>query len=134
MVALAPNVIVEEVLARFAAMIGLDVAERRAFERRLGANAGMDVATVQLDALVGAMTGELLVVHDRGDREVSFTQAERLVAAWPGAELVATDGLGHRRILRDADVIRRCVDFATAHVAPPVSDLAREVDRLCDQP
>jgi hypothetical protein len=44
-------------------------------------------------------------VHDRADREIPYDAAERLVASWPQADLVSTDGLGHQRILRDADVI-----------------------------
>ncbi|MFC7404127.1 alpha/beta fold hydrolase [Georgenia alba] len=63
-----------------------------------------------------ALTGELpaaLVVHDRQDKEVPYTEGERLAAAWPGAELVTTEGLGHQRILRDEGVIHRVVDFAT---------------------
>jgi pimeloyl-ACP methyl ester carboxylesterase len=55
-----------------------------------------------------------LVVHDRTDREVPFTEADRVVRAWSGATLVATNGLGHRRILRDEEVVRRVVAFAAA--------------------
>jgi pimeloyl-ACP methyl ester carboxylesterase len=55
-----------------------------------------------------------LVVHDREDRDVAYAEAERLVTAWPQADLVTTSGLGHRRILRDPDV----VDLVTAFVAP----------------
>ena len=56
----------------------------------------------------------LLVFHDRQDREVPFDDAERLVAAWPGARLSPTDGLGHNRILQDQAVLRDAVAFLTA--------------------
>ena len=55
-----------------------------------------------------------LVIHDRDDREVPYASADRIVRAWPDATLVATQGLGHRRILRDASVIERVVAFAAA--------------------
>jgi hypothetical protein len=37
-----------------------------------------------------------------------------IVHAWPGAGLRITDGLGHRRILRDPDVIAAAVAFLAA--------------------
>lgn len=52
-----------------------------------------------------------LIVHDHGDREVPWSEgadAARLIA---GAAFVSTDGLGHRRILRDAAVVARVTDF-----------------------
>jgi pimeloyl-ACP methyl ester carboxylesterase len=52
-----------------------------------------------------------LVIHDRGDVDVPFADGERIVQAWRGARLVATTGLGHRAILRDAEVVRRTVEF-----------------------
>jgi pimeloyl-ACP methyl ester carboxylesterase len=57
----------------------------------------------------------LLVVHDRDDRAVEFSQAERIVAAHlgPTTELVTT-GLGHTRLLSNAAVIRAVVEFAGA--------------------
>ncbi|MET0595001.1 MAG: alpha/beta fold hydrolase [Polyangiaceae bacterium] len=52
-----------------------------------------------------------LVVHDRDDREVSYTNGERIARAFPNATLMSTSGLGHRRILRDESVIDRVVAF-----------------------
>lgn len=46
-----------------------------------------------------------LVIHDEGDREVPFDDGASIAAAWPGARLVQTTGLGHRKILRDEAVI-----------------------------
>jgi pimeloyl-ACP methyl ester carboxylesterase len=53
----------------------------------------------------------LLVIHDRNDAEVPWSDGAAIAEAWPGAELVATAGLGHRRILRDATVVARSVAF-----------------------
>jgi pimeloyl-ACP methyl ester carboxylesterase len=52
-----------------------------------------------------------LVVHDVDDAEVDYTNAGRIADAWPGAELVTTHGLGHHRVLRDRDVVRRVVSW-----------------------
>jgi pimeloyl-ACP methyl ester carboxylesterase len=53
----------------------------------------------------------LLVVHDHQDRDVPFGEGEKLAQAWPGSEFWATEGLGHRRILKDALVSNRVADF-----------------------
>jgi pimeloyl-ACP methyl ester carboxylesterase len=52
-----------------------------------------------------------MVIHDEHDKEVPLQQGELLAEAWPGAQLVRTRGLGHRRILRDPGVIQRVVEF-----------------------
>jgi pimeloyl-ACP methyl ester carboxylesterase len=57
------------------------------------------------------MTAPLLVFHDRGDRDVAWTDGEAIAAAWPGAELVSTEGLGHRRIVHDPEVVSRTIAF-----------------------
>ncbi|WP_331050881.1 alpha/beta fold hydrolase [Gemmatimonas sp.] len=54
---------------------------------------------------------DALVIHARDDREVPFSDGERIAAHWPRAALMPVDGLGHRRILRDAAVVDATVDF-----------------------
>jgi len=53
-----------------------------------------------------------LIIHDRQDKESPYADGAGLAAAWPAAKLITTDGLGHQRILRDAAMIERAVDFA----------------------
>lgn len=55
----------------------------------------------------------LLVVHDLNDKEAPFADGERLAKTWPGACFVATEGLGHRRILRDPEVVATVARFLT---------------------
>lgn len=56
-------------------------------------------------------TPPLLVVHDRDDAETRHRDGEAIAASWPEAELVTTTGLGHRRLVRDPDVVARAVTF-----------------------
>lgn len=59
----------------------------------------------------------MLVVHDDTDPVVDPQQAHRVVAAYaPRARLLATHGLGHRRILSAPEVADQVADF----VASPV--------------
>ena len=60
-----------------------------------------------------AMSAALLVVHDRDDEETTWAGGAELVQRWPGARLVTTAGLGHRRILRDPGVLDEAVRFLT---------------------
>lgn len=55
-----------------------------------------------------------LIVHDRDDREVPWEDGAAIAGAWPGAQLATTEGLGHRRILRDAAVAARIAGFLEA--------------------
>jgi pimeloyl-ACP methyl ester carboxylesterase len=55
-----------------------------------------------------------LVVHDRNDRSTSVTDGAAIAAAWPGARLKVTSGLGHNRLLRSPDVVAEVVDFVSA--------------------
>ena len=54
---------------------------------------------------------DILLVHDENDREVEIRHAEALVAAYPHAHLIRTRKLGHTRILKDDQVIRRIITF-----------------------
>jgi len=57
------------------------------------------------------LTCKGLVIHDEDDIEISWHSSEEIANAWPGAHFIKTDGLGHRRIIHDRNVIRSIVDF-----------------------
>lgn len=63
----------------------------------------------------------LLVVHDQNDRVTPFDGSSALVQHWPGARLMATEGLGHGRILSEPAVIDAIVRFVDA----PAGDVAQ---------
>jgi pimeloyl-ACP methyl ester carboxylesterase len=127
---IAPNVLIEDSVSKFARFVGLDESDRIAFEQRIAHHTGVPISTLQLHRLAGHRgDDELLVIHDRDDREVEFVHGEQLAAMWPDATLHEAPGLGHRRILRDPAVVAAVVDAIGRDVAPPVSDLVREVDR-----
>jgi pimeloyl-ACP methyl ester carboxylesterase len=129
-VMIAPNVVFSDAVAQFGRAVSLDDRDCGALEQQLADHAGVNVAELQIERLVGERKAALLVIHDEADREVPFRHGERLVAAWRHAKLQATHGLGHRRILRDDQVIAEAVAFLQYGVSPPASELVREVDRL----
>jgi predicted alpha/beta hydrolase family esterase len=125
----APNVLIEDSVRKFADAVGLDEPDRIAFEQRIAQSTGIPISSLQLSRLASHREDALLVFHDRDDREVRFEHGKQLAAMWPDAELRPTIGLGHRRILRDDSVIAQLVEFMRDDAARPVSDLVREVDR-----
>lgn len=52
-----------------------------------------------------------LVIHDRYDRSTSVTDGAAVAAAWPGARLKVTTGLGHNRLLGSPEVVGDAVEF-----------------------
>ncbi|RYP84279.1 alpha/beta fold hydrolase [Nocardioides guangzhouensis] len=112
LVLLAPMVEASSLVDQFQLALGFGRRTRRAFERDAHDLVGLPLA--EFDARVQAAHVDpvpTLVVHDRGDRQTSYADAARLVADLPLAELVSTEGLGHRRILHDPAVVARTVAF-----------------------
>ena len=129
-VMLAPNVLIDDAVNKFARAVALDDHDRESFETHLVAASGVALEALAVERLAATRESALLVLHDRGDREVSVRHGDRLAATWPQAQLVLTEELGHRRILRDDAVIARAVGFIREGIPLPPSDLVREVDRL----
>lgn len=68
-------------------------------------------------ALAPQMRVPLLIVHDREDADVPIEHGQALAKVWPGAQLLTTTGLGHRRVLGDPDVIRNVTAFFVEKLA-----------------
>lgn len=100
------------VAARFADFLYLsnDIVER--FAAHIQETTGRAA-----DSFAAAVTGpsigaeKVLVLHDEDDEIVPFAEGRQIAAAWPGAVLHATRGLGHNRILRDATVVSIALEF-----------------------
>lgn len=60
-----------------------------------------------------AQTPRTLVVHDRHDPETPYREGAAVAAHWPNATLRTTEGLGHRKVLRDPAIIRSVVEFVS---------------------
>ena len=57
------------------------------------------------------LTTPALFIHDEFDADVDWKEAEKITEFWKEAQFMKTSGLGHRRILRDPEVVSAVVSF-----------------------
>ena len=82
-----------------------------AIQRAAERHAGVAFEHLVADPLrVRRIRTPLLIVHDVTDNDVPITEGHAYAAA-AQARLLVSDGLGHRRVLRDAHVVQESVDF-----------------------
>jgi predicted alpha/beta hydrolase family esterase len=101
----------------FAEALGLSPRVRALMQERVERRVGAPWSAFEVGRLVPVPAPALLVVHDRADAEVPWQHGQAIARDWPGAALHWTEGLGHRRILRDAGVGAEVAAFLTAHLA-----------------
>jgi pimeloyl-ACP methyl ester carboxylesterase len=101
---------------RFAELIGLTPDVLARMKRSIARRFGQSWDDFDVLRAAAKMTAPLLVFHDRDDSDVAWTDGAAIASAWPGAELVSTTGLGHRRIVHDPAVVSRAVAFLTAEI------------------
>lgn len=86
-----------------------DVAAR--FRELLPELLGQSVEWFDLERLAPAMKAQAMFVHSVDDEGCPYEISRRLSGLWPDAELVLTDGLGHRIVAQDAAIHDRILDF-----------------------
>src|SRR5207253_10650977 len=84
---------------RFARWYWMPEAVRRAMQSAIEERYGVRWENLEFARLASRLRACALVIHDRDDRMVPWTQGAHVANLWPGARLMSTDGLGHGRIL-----------------------------------
>nr|AIA11611.1 Alpha/beta hydrolase family [uncultured bacterium] len=98
----------------FAAAAGLDERETETMLKLLRENKGIDVTEISLPARARHLNQPALFIHSGDDRIVPIKDSIDSASAWPGARHLRVDGLGHRRILTDTDVVNNAIDFVVS--------------------
>jgi pimeloyl-ACP methyl ester carboxylesterase len=98
----------------FTRVFGLRDSTLQGMLARLGRKTGLSPAEARAEGLAEGRTEPLLILHDRDDADVPVRHPETWLAVWPGALLEFTEGLGHRRILRDQATAQRVVEFMSS--------------------
>jgi len=102
---------ITEITRQFGATIGLGRRGQAALERRIHVVAGNPVEVFEGPLQLEGIGLPTLVIHDRQDRELGFHHAQALAEAGAFVALEATDGLGHRRILKARPVAESVARF-----------------------
>ena len=116
-VAIAPPADLVGHSRRFARWHWIPEPARRAMQTAIEERYGVRWEELELSRLAPRLGARTLVIHDRDDRVVPWTQGASFARQWPGARLHSTDGLGHGRILAEASVGYAAADFIAGRSA-----------------
>ena len=111
LVCIAPGVDLEGYALGFARFFGLSDGASRAMKLRIERHVGISMRELDPRRRAAGLGIPLLVIHDRSDREAPFSGGDALARSCPGARLLATEGLGHTRILWDEKVVSEATAF-----------------------
>lgn len=100
-----------QVVQGFLDVVQISLIAQKAFYKILTYKAQLELADLSITQLGAKLKIPILIVHDQNDKEVQFSNAISLHEAWSQSQLLKTEGLGHRRILKDEAVIQRVVSF-----------------------
>lgn len=62
---------------------------------------------------VNDLPARFLIIHDRDDRTVPYTVSVEAAGKSPNISLHTTEGLGHKGVLSDPEVVERALEFVT---------------------
>ncbi len=99
------------VIGRFGRFIGLPAVARAQLLEEMEAHVGFPADDLDVARVSSAFTQPALIVHDPVDAEVPISDGREIADQWPGAEWLEVTGLGHRRLLRDPDLLARVTRF-----------------------
>jgi pimeloyl-ACP methyl ester carboxylesterase len=106
LVLLAPPASPHAYTRLFAQVFGLSERTRSRMQQLVEAREGILMRQFEPVAVGPRVQASTLLVHDREDRINRFADAEAFRDAIPHARLMATEGLGHTRLLRDDAVLQ----------------------------
>lgn len=102
---------IESVLHRFAQFMGLPKQSQLEFVRQVEAAVGKPARVLNAAANLSTSPSAGLVIHDRNDAEIPFSEALEINRQWPSSTLFSTDGFGHRAIVRQPSVWNKVAEF-----------------------
>lgn len=103
-----------DMMALFTRVLRLNERVKHAFFNHAVRLVKAPLETYDVQTIARQRTEPALIIHDKADELVPSSNGHAIAQAWPGAQYHETNKLGHRRILKDDDVIRRVAEFLYA--------------------
>lgn len=101
----------EKVVHYYAKSMSLSKKAENLFTEMVADVAGIHPRELNIGSMGGSLHLPAMIVHDVGDNAVQFVSATAMHESWTGSVLYKTEGLGHRRILKDKNVVEAVVNF-----------------------
>jgi len=99
-------------IPRFQKQASLSDESTANLKRKIEETFGRELlASIANESLTSQLMIPTLMFHDEQDPITPIEDSREIASSWPFAKLVTTNGLGHRRPLKDEKIIRRTVEF-----------------------
>lgn len=99
------------VFERYSETFDLSESTKKSFFRNVEREVRAKVQDFDLVKIAPTLTTEALIIHSTDDLDVPVEESQRLHSAWGGSKLLMPVGLGHRRVLKDRNIIEQVVAY-----------------------
>jgi pimeloyl-ACP methyl ester carboxylesterase len=103
--------VIEDIMLGFIRQLGMKIATGRLMIERFESKFGQTINSYSAYIAAQEVRIPVLMFHDEADRDVHISAAHHIHSHLRDAELVVTQGLGHRKILGNKEVIKYINEF-----------------------
>lgn len=103
--------VIEDIMNNFSESLGIEVATGKLMIKLFEKKFGETINTYSAYIAAQEVAVPVLVIHDQDDTDVPVSAAHHIRNHLADAELMITQGLGHRKILGDSKVIKKIMEF-----------------------
>lgn len=103
---------ITDIINDFVRLIGLNQAIGKIIEQKFNKQFKAKIADYATSNVAKQVKIPAFIIHDSQDKEIPVSCAYSIRQNLKSGQLLITNGLGHKRILKDASVIKRIVEFS----------------------
>jgi len=103
--------IIKDIMDDFTQKLGMNIANGSIMIRLFEKKFNQSINTYSAYIAAQQVTIPMLIFHDENDTDVPVSAAYHIQQNLANAELIVTQGLGHRKILGDKNVIKKITEF-----------------------
>lgn len=105
--------IIKDIMDDFSSKLGMNIDTGNLMIKLFEKKFGETINNYSAYIAAKEVSIPVLVIHDTNDDDVPVSAAQHIIKHLAHAELMITDGLGHRKILGDSKVIKKIIQFLT---------------------